>query len=384
MSRSFSWIRRPVDPIGLDLGTRFVRMLQVAGQKGQTTVTACAQHEIAPGVYSSAELEHLHVRAVRTMLAEGRFIGREVVSALSWDQLQLRNVRVPPMPEDDMAEAVRFEAADRMGLSEGRGEIRFLVAGDVRQGTELRQEVIVLGAERSVIDAHLALLDRAGLRPVAIDAAPCAMFRGFERFLRRGEDQSEANVFIDLGYSATRVLMSRGPEIMFVKAIPIGGRRFDELVGEALSVAPHEAVQLRRRLAGRREAAGEPGTAADDGLRRSVFDAIRPALEQLGKEIALCIRYCSVTFRGPRAETVTVVGGEACVPDLLQQLSDQVGIPFHPGKPLKHIAIEADLDGIDRRNGQPEWSTALGLAIKARAMNLTAPGRDRAVVEVPA
>ncbi|GMV98763.1 MAG: hypothetical protein AMXMBFR83_31110 [Phycisphaerae bacterium] len=372
MSRTFSWIRRPVEPIGLDLGTRYVRMMQVCRHQSQTTVTACAQHEIPPGTHAPAELADVYVRAVKTMLAGGRFLGREVVSALSWDQLAVRNVRIPPMPEEDVAEAVRFEAADRMGLGPDQGEVRFLIAGDVRQGTEIRQEVIVLAVEHAVLNAHLALLGRMGLQPAGIDASPCAMFRGFERFLRRGEDSNDANVFIDIGYSGTRVLMSRGPEITFLKAIPIGGRRFDELVSESMSVAPHEAVQLRRRLNRptggevRQQAIASEGS-GDESVRRAVLDALRPALEQLAKEIALCIRYGAVTFRGPRADTVTAVGGEACCQEVLQVLSDQVGIPFHLGKPLRGIGIEAEIQGLDRRNGQPEWATALGLALKSGA-----------------
>src|SRR5690606_30314040 len=116
VSRSISWVRRPIAPIGIDLGTRFVRMLQVARHKGQITVTACAQREIPAGAHSPAELAELHVQAVRALLAGGAFVGREAVVALSWNQLHLKNVRIPPMPEEDMAQAVHFEAADRFGL----------------------------------------------------------------------------------------------------------------------------------------------------------------------------------------------------------------------------------------------------------------------------
>lgn len=390
MSRSFSWVRRPVQPIGLDLGTRFVRMLQLAFHKGQITVTACAQYEIPPGTHAPAELDEVRVRAVRSMLADGAFTGREAVIALPWEQLHVRNVRVPPMPEEEMAEAVRFEAADRFGLDDNKAEIRFLAAGDVRQGNEVRQEVIVLGAERPAVNSAIALLAQMGLRPAALDAAPCALFRGFERFLRRDEDRTEANVFVDLGYAGTRVVISRGPDIIFVKYIPIGGQRFDELVCESLSLAPHEAVQIRRRLRGRHVAAmtglaDEEGAGGpvDENIRRSVLDAIRPALEQLSKEISLCVRYCAVTFRGPRADAVTVVGGEASDTDILQVLSDQVNIPFHTGKPMRNIAFEIEAGGADRRSGQPEWATALGLALKPVA----APGMEekrRAPAEVGA
>ena len=67
---------------------------------------------------------------------------------------------------------------------------------------------------------------------------------------------------------------------------------------------------------------------------------------------------------GSNAFKVTVVGGEAGNPDMLQLLSDQVNVPFRIGKPMQNIALEPALGDTDRRTGQPEWGTALGLALK--------------------
>ena len=368
----FSWVPSHTGPIGIDFGTRFVRMLQLARHRGQLTITAYAQREMPPAIASSGEGERLRVQAVKTMLAEGHFTGRDVVTALGWDDVQIRNLRVPCMPENEVAEALRFEAADRFGLDPADAEIRFIVAGDVRQGTETKQEAIVLGAPRATVQAQISMLTRMGLNPVAIDVGPGAIFRSFERFLRRDEDHQQVNAFVDLGYSASRVIMSRGPELTFVKSVPIGGRRFDELVSEHLDLSLEEAAQIRIRLyrqhvaamAGHQGAIDEEDKPVGETSARAVIDALRPALDQLSKEIGLCLRYCSVTFRGPRADAITVVGGEACNADILQVLSDQVNLPFHPGRVTRNIAFEERLDGNERRAGQPEWATVLGLALK--------------------
>lgn len=346
-------------------------MLQLARYRGQIMVTASGQRALPPALDNATEYEPLWAEAVSELLAEGRFVGHEVVTALPWDDLQVRNLRIPPMPEKDAAEVVRFEAAERFGVDPSDAEIRFLVAGDVRQGNEVRQEVIALGAPRATVDAHVRMLATMGLHPVAIDAAPCAVFRGFERFLRRDEDRNEVNAFVDLGYSATRVVISRGPAPIFFKSIPLGGRRFDELVSQGLDTSPGEAAEIRIRLQRQHIAqmtnqplSQEEKETVGENLQRAVLDTLRPAIEQLSKEIGLCLRYCSVTFRGLRSDAVTVVGGEACNPDVLQLLSDQVNVPFRVGRPMQSITVENDFGGTDRRTGQPEWAGALGLALK--------------------
>ncbi len=371
MSRSFSWVRRHVDPIGIDLGTRCVRMLQLARHRGQVAAIACKQVALPPGPHNPAEQERLQAQAVTELLRQGDFVGRDVVTALGWDDLQARNLRLPVMPGEEVGEVVRFESAERFGLDPGAAEVRFLVAGDVRQGTEIRQEVIVLVADRSKVEARINMLAKMGLRPVAVDAGPCAIFRGFERFLRRDQDTNEVNAFVDLGYSGTRVVISRGEDLIFFKTIPVGGRRFDELVSDQLDFRLDEAAEIRVRLHRQHVAAmtGQTATLGPDetvgeNVQRAVLDALRPALEQLSKEIGLCLRYCSVTFRGLRSEAVTVVGGEACNNDILRLLADQVNVPFRIGQPMRNIGCELSHNGADRRTGQPDWATAVGLALK--------------------
>lgn len=370
MARSF-WIRRHVEPIGLDLGTRCIRMLQLARHRGQITVVGFAQRALPPGQHAPAEYERLAVAAVNEMFAEGCFVGRDVVTQLGWDQLQVRNLRVPVMPENEVGEVVKFEAAERFGLDPAQAELRFIVAGDVRQGAEIRQEVIVLGASAADLEKHTNLLGRLNVRPVAIDAGLCALFRGFERFLRREEDRGAVSALVDVGYAATRLVVSRGPDIIFYKSIRIGGLRFDELASEALDMSLAEAAELRIRLHQQqmRQEVGlpEPQAAEErvgESVQRALLDSLRPAIEQLSKEIALCLRYCSVTFRGIRADEVTVIGGEAYSTDLLRMLSDQVNLPFKQGRPLRNLTSEVDMGGADRRSGQPEWATAMGLALK--------------------
>lgn len=372
MGHAFRWVRRRIEPIGIDIGARYVRMVQFARHHGQISALDCRQRILPCGLSAAGERSRIVAEAVSDMLAEGNFIGRDVVTALSWQDLFSRNLRIPNMPPEEIEPVVAFESAERFGVEPDQAEIRFMISGDVRQGTEVRQEVLVFGAARERIHAHVRMLEDLRLRPAAIDAGPCAVFRGFERFFRRDEDRGKVNAFVDLGYSGTRVIISRGSDLIFFKAIPVGGERFDELVSERLDLTLEDARQIRTQSSpsfegppgesGRESPGGPPG---GNNTRHAVLDAIRPALDQLGKEIALCLRYCSVTFRGLRSELITAVGGEARNRDMLRVLSDHVNVPFRVGEPMRNVTTECGADTPDRRAGQPEWATAVGLALKS-------------------
>jgi hypothetical protein len=86
-------------------------------------------------------------------------------------------------------------------------------------------------------------------------------------------------------------------------------------------------------------------------------------MEELGREIALCLRYYSVTFRGQRPQKLKLLGGEAADPLLLGVLNASLGIPVEAGRPLFSVDTSR-MDACDRMGFGSEWATAFGLALK--------------------
>jgi Tfp pilus assembly PilM family ATPase len=95
-----------------------------------------------------------------------------------------------------------------------------------------------------------------------------------------------------------------------------------------------------------------------------VADAIRPHLEDLAGEIALCLRYYSVTFRGARPESVTFTGGEAQNIDIPTALGERLGVEVRTADLFRGVKTDHLGQVLDRRIALPEWTTAFGLSLK--------------------
>ncbi len=357
--------REQFGPIAIDLGASRVKMVQLALRDGQPTVHAWA--ELCP----PAELDAvgrdawLRTALVETLRQRG-FRGRRAATSLGPGEFELKNIRLPSMPPDEVQQAAVFEAQDRFGLTPEQAEFRTLVAGQVRHGSDLREEVIVFAAKRAEIERRLALLDAIGLETVAIDAAPMATGRCFVRFLRRAEDAASVNVFLDVGWRGTGLTVTRGAEVCFAKLFDVGGEAMARAVAARLDMPPAEAHSLRVRIlqacAGRRTDAGPAGIQAE--LIESVADAVRPALDQLAREVHLCLRYFSVTFRGQRPDCLTFVGGEAREPTLIPVVADGLDIPCTVGDPLRGLDGTSAIVSRCGRSMQPAWAVAVGLALR--------------------
>lgn len=361
-------------PIGVDIGHRCVKMIQLAQSDGSLTVLSVGQAPMpASATMDEPQRRRCVVSAIRQLLARGRFRGRSAVSALSAEELQITSLRLAEAEPLQVDKALRKEAAQRFDLDAETDAIDYLLAGSVRQDEEVKNEFIVLAAKAGTIESHISLLEEAGLQPAGIDAAPCALFRSFERVMRREEDRQRTMIFVDVGYRYTTVVFGRSGEICLAKQMPFGIARFDEEIASRLEVGAPDAESLRLRL--QRD---EP---VEDGTRHLVTDALALAAEQLAKELSLCLRYHTVTFRGKRVERALVAGGGAHERVLLDVLQRHLSIAVETAEPLRGLDLENADSGEACSRSSPDLALAIGLSLKGGIPSAVARERSEAPPE---
>jgi type IV pilus assembly protein PilM len=341
-------------PIGVDIGSRSVKLLQLSADRSRVVETA--RWDLPAGERGNAQEQESRLVEAITRAREGRrFRGRDAVFCIGADGLFVQNIRVAPSSAEDLEKIVRLEAASRLPFSTEEAEIRYLSTDDVRQGDSVRREIILMACRHNVVGRLLSVAERAGLRPAAIDAEPVAMLRAYVRQLRRDEDQQQRRMYVNVGATNTSIIIARGADAMFVKYLDLGGRHFDESVARNLRIPLAEAVALRRHNGDRRADQRDPE------ITRSIAESVRPLLERLAHELSLCIRYFSVTFRGQSIAEMVLGGGEAS-PTLLQWLAGRVDVPCELGNPLRSYQHAAGACPAEDHIAQ--WDVAAGLALR--------------------
>lgn len=346
-----------IQPIGMDIGHCSLKMVQLAVVEDRIKVVAARRMPLDVDQVCDGQVrDQAVVSAVRRLLADNQFRGRQVISALPIDTLKITSLRLSEgeMPQAD--KILRKEAAERFGLDSEKDMINYLHAGSVRQGDVVKDEYILFAADSETITSHIHVLEEAGLTPVSIDAPPCALFRSFERTMRRQQDRERTVIFIDVGHRFTTVVFGRSSEICFVKQIPVAIGRFTEEVASTLGIAVADAASLRLRLL-----RDEPVEAA---TRRPVIDALNVMAEQLAGEISLCLRYYTVTFRGKRVERAIVAGGGAYEQVLRDALRRHLSVEVEIAEPLRGFELgEGEIDD-SYGTGFADLALAVGLSLK--------------------
>ncbi len=357
-------------PIGLDIGARSVKMLQFRGVGDKLAVAANGLYELPRAMPDDpAARQEVYAKAVGQLLDNAPFHGRRVVTAISSAEITFKNLRLPQMPPSERAEAVRWEAMDRLGLKPGEAHIEFIDAGEVSHGDDVRDELIIMAVPDTVLQNHMTMLTDLGLRPVAIETEPTALCRTFARLRRREDDQDQVRAVIDVGLVSSKVMILRGNRVVFYKPVQIGGQDLNQAVAKSLDLSLQDASAMRTKVARGGDETEQDnqlfGSTRRENVQRAVLEATRPIVAELANEAGLCLRYYSVTFRGARPASIGLVGGEAYDPQLASVIGEHLEIEAAPVAPLGGIDLTPSQVTIERRGTQSEWALVTGLALRS-------------------
>jgi len=360
-----NWITRSqtILPIGLDIGHSSIKMVQLAVRDNDVRILASDRALVNWDDVVEDEARHdVITRTIRQMLDRSRFKGRDVISALPPEKLRITSLRLADAEMDQAERTLRKEAAHRFGLDPRVDAINYVLAGNVRQGDELKSEFILFATDDKTIQNHIALLEGAGLRPCGIDAGPCALFRNFERTMRRQEDRERTIIFIDVGHRHTIVVFGRAGEICFVKQMAFGAARFAEDIAAKLDISTADAESIRRKM--------KSGESVDAATRRTVVDTLHATAEHLAAEISLCLRYYTVTFRGKRVERAVLVGGGVHETTLLDVMKHHLAIETQVAEPFRGFNTNRTNDQADCQGLSADFALAVGLSLKGMRSSL--------------
>jgi type IV pilus assembly protein PilM len=357
--RTSNWIAKSqkILPIGLDIGHSAIKMVQLSISDEGVRVLAFDRAPVdADEMMEDETRQEVVTHAIQQMLRRTRFKGKDVIAALPADKLRITSLRLAEAERFDAEKALRKEAAHRFGLDARVDAIKYMLAGSVRQGDELKSEYILFATDDQTIRRHIALLEKAGLQPRGIDAGPCALFRNFERLMRRQADREHTIIFVDIGHRYTLVAFGRAGEICFVKQMAFGTARFAEDIAGKLGISTSDAEALRSKMAS--------DETVDASTRRLVVDTLHNTAEQLAAEISLCLRYYTVTFRGKRVERAVLAGGGVHETALLDVMRHHLAIETEVAEPLRGFVADREDGSAERQMLSSDFALAVGLSLK--------------------
>jgi Tfp pilus assembly PilM family ATPase len=358
---------RSIGPIGLDLGADQPRAMQV--RHGPDAV----RRLLAIGAEQGEDLVRRAGNAARAMRRAG-FVGRDVVVGLPSSNTRMHVARMPAGLGERAASAIVWEASQRHEMPNERVVADAVPTGAPSQHGDGKEEQLVVAADADEVERAMAALIEEGFDPIAAEPRFMSVARAASRRTRRDADAGNVRAVLHVEQHGSIILVVRGDRVAFCREIPVGGETLDHAVASRLSVSLDAAASLR---ADRMAAARGLAPSVDDVADEAALAAARGTIDSLAGEVALCLRYYGVTFRGGQPGRVVISGPHGAEPRLAaiveettraEVVSIDQELPQHAIESLRAATPSGDASA---------WITAFGLACRERYAQAEAPARKR-------
>lgn len=350
--------------IGLDIGTRAVRVVEIRGAGNQRAISRFGRVLLPPGAVDHGEVQDPRAvtQAIETLWKRLRLQTKAVHIGMANRRVVVRVVEMPQMSRDDLDAAIRLQAQDHIPIPLSEAVMDYEVLEDVTGAEgQVVHRVLVVAAERASVDPLIEAVQNAKLDPRTLELNAYALVRSL------GNGSGKAEAIVDIGAGVTNVVVHREGSIQFTRILPnFGGDDFTNALAEGLGVSMEQAEGIKRREAGDlaervRDTGHEeplavapsfvesPAMAAQTAVGfgsssvppspPSAVDLMEPVLQRLANEVRSSVEFYSSQPDAVPVARVVLTGGGSMLGGLDESIGGALDIPTEIGHPFARVPV---------------------------------------------
>lgn len=325
--------------VGLVIDAEEVRAVELRGSHRMPTLTACGRVPLPEGIVVKGMINQPEVvaQALEELWATAGIKDRQVILGIANPSIMVRFGTFPKVPEDKIAQMIRYQAKDYLPVALDNIVFDHTILKQIAGDGSALLELMLVGAQRDMLDDFLTTLSMAQLKPQDIDVTSLALLHVLPETA-----EEEMLVIVDLanGLSSITVVEKGLPRLVRLLSISIleAAHRLGCSLEELVSILDTAET-------------AEIAEEAIYGWIESLAGEIRSSLNYYfqGKTDSDAVGQILLTGRGARLKGIT------------EQLEMNLDIPTRILRPLDNIKVASGLYPLIY-DIAPDFAVSIGLA----------------------
>lgn len=341
--------------IGLDIGSSAVRAAQIKTQRGAATLERIGQALLPEGAVHEGEIRDPDAvaEAIRTLWSQHKLKGRKVALGVANQQVVVRQMDLPYLPEDELRQSLEFQVADAIPIPVHQAVLDFHTLEHFETDDGQRHSrILLVAAQREMVDQILEVAKKAKIEPVLLDLDAFSVLRCLSP--QRVLDEPGGELIVDIGHSVTNLVVHENGEPRFVRIMMMGGGSITDALVSVLGLSVDEAERAKTLYG------------VGDGHEE---EAARIIAERAGRfidEIRGSIDYYTAQSDAVPIRRLVVTGGGSRTPGLVDRLAETLHLEAEHGQPMRHLHVgDVGVGRDDLVDAQAYLAVAIGLAMGA-------------------
>ncbi len=342
-----SFNSKPV-PVGLDIGTDHVRAAQIRTLATGPALTGYGMVNVPLGAVVEGEIvdPDAVASAIRDLWRHSNIRSKEVAIGVSNQKVVVRLVDLPFMERAELAGAIQYQAQDYIPIPVEDAILDFQIIGDyMTPADEHMMEVLLVAAQRDMVDSAVRAVEASGLKLVQIDVTSFAIVRalmGAAQSVLPDEEAGEAVGVIHVSSGITNIAVVERGIPRFTRVSALAGSQFTQAIANILNLTFDEAEDLKLRV-GLPDITGE-AAAEIAGVDPQVVSEVHGALErEVNKFIAEVRRsldyYLTQATQVRTIRRIHLTGSGSQLANMASYLEKGLQAEVVTADPLAHVQV---------------------------------------------
>ena len=339
------------DAIGLDIGSSYLKVVQLKEKKGGYELEAFEALPLPPElIVEGSIIDSLRlVDAIKELLKKAKIKTKNsVIGIAGHAAVIIRRIALPEMPEEELSESIKFEAEQYVPFDVEDVSIDFQILGPKEEPGQM--DVMLVAVKKDIINEYTSVVKEAGLNPIVVDVNAFTLSNMYEVNYEIEPDRNVA--LVNIGANTINLNILKGADSVFTRDSSVGTNIHTEALQKEFSISFESAERIKMG-----------GTV--EGVSEEEAQAIMASSsDEVVGEISRSLDYFRSTAFQEDIHEVVLSGGGALIKDLPSLLTERVGLEVKLADPFKNINIPSKFDIAYIEDVACMASVAVGLAIR--------------------
>ncbi len=333
---------RKIADIGLDVGSKKIKLARVGKRGDKLEVLNFGSMDTPPGLVEAGTIYDPEAlgQAMRPLVNELNMSGKQVISAISGQQIYTRNIVMPRMKLKDLKKAIEFQASNFLPIPVEEAALDIFPVREFEDQEGKKTEVFFVAVRQIQVENLISACRMAGLQLVAVEIEPLAI----NRVIGAG-DITEKRAFLNIGGTRSYFTVFKDEMMVFYRSLSFGCSSFHPGIGldPGDECAGLETVQIENNP-------------QYDFLMRDIM-----------AEVSRSAEYYAMQSDEPTPDSVDKIllcGGGSRINGFDRILSEGLGKIVQLADPTTRLILPGEISNIHAQDIKHDFLVVLGLAAR--------------------
>lgn len=283
--------------------------------------------------------------SIKVLLSDLKLKTKECVLNLPEDEVVSRLVKLPPLKENEIQDALLFEAETFVPYPLDQASLNYEIVNKDEEGKML---IFAVAVKSSVVEMYVKLCKMAGLLPIAFETTALALRNMFSNSL----GFEKPIMAINLGEQFTDLIVLRGEFVYSTRSLAVGGEAFTRAISVNLGLDMAAAEEYKKAYGMRQ-----------DQLEGKIKEAVSPVFGTIAEEVRKALVSFNQDFN-QQIELLCLSGGGGSMPGLAESFTKTLGIEVQVLNPFVKMDQSGLTGNVDQKNLGSAFGVVTGLALR--------------------